>query len=80
MENNLKTLKDIDIQVCRREGDDCLCVPDFKIELREHAKQWIISFQLTKDKTTNIADSIIADRKIELFKEFFNLKEVNHVE
>ena len=48
--------------------------------IRKLAKQHIQAIQLTKDKTTNIADIIIADRKIEWIKYFFNLKEVNNVE
>lgn len=73
MDNNLKTLKDIEFEYEARvivESDD----------LRKLAKQQIQAIQLAKDKTTNIADMIIADRKIEWIKYFFNLKEVNNVE
>ena len=41
----LKTLKDLDIIICERKlidsGDDCLCIPNFKDELRQEAIKWI---------------------------------------
>ena len=66
--NNLKTLHEIEFEYEERiivESDD----------LKDLAKQHIQSTQLSKDNTTNIADHIIADRKIEWIKYFFNIKE-----
>lgn len=46
MQDKLKTLDDIELQICRRKetkdslSEECFCVEDFKKELRQAAREW----------------------------------------